>query len=38
MMETTPEIGIFMLLYKHILIYADVAVRDYWYEIFFSYL
>ena len=34
-METTSEIGIFVLLYKHLVIYAEVAVRDYWYETFF---
>ena len=35
MMETTSEIGIIVLLYKHVVIYADVIVRDYWYEIIF---
>ena len=35
MMETTSVIEIFVLIYKHMVIYAEVRVRDYWYEIIF---
>ena len=37
-METTSEIEILVLLYKHIVIYATATVRNYWYEIFFLFV
>ena len=38
MMETISEIGIFVLFYKHVVICAEVTVRDYWYEIIFLFV
>ena len=38
MMETTSEIGIFVLLYRNIVIYAEARVRNCWYEIIFLFV